>query len=550
MVHDGVWIIFSHDVRLVVLALLISTVAALTAFSLLERVDAGGNWRVVWRGASATVAGVGVWATHFIAMLAHLHTPNFGYDPGLTALSVFLSSIGFGAAWSTIRIAKRWAIGATAVWITVGVAAMHYTGIAAMNGWAYFKWSPLVVALSIGVCLLFAGLAIALYRKRTDPIPWRPAAFLVLAIGTLHFGGMSGVAITPVSDAAAPGDYLSADALVALVLSGSSMLTLGALFLALHDRIAERERAARAISHLVYHDHLTGLHNRALLDRDLEHLLANAEADAGTVGLLCVDLDGFKAVNDLLGHSGGDMLLRKVADRLRAATGGGELIARTGGDEFVIVQPKQSQPEAARALAARIVSTLNAPFEIDGQTIRIGASVGVALFPKDARTADDLMKKADVALYQAKFSGRGGVSAFSRELERDIMRKKDFEKALTDAMEKGEFRLLYQPIISVASGRITAFETLLRWDRPGHGTIVPDEFIPIAEERGLINDIGMWVLREACSHAASWPAPIGICVNFSPVQFMDTKLPGEVRRALRAVRLDPRRLEVEVSTLR
>jgi EAL domain-containing protein (putative c-di-GMP-specific phosphodiesterase class I) len=127
------------------------------------------------------------------------------------------------------------------------------------------------------------------------------------------------------------------------------------------------------------------------------------------------------------------------------------------------------------------------------------------------------------------------------------MRKKDFERALADAMDRNEFRLLYQPIISVSSGRITAFETLLRWDRPGHGTIVPDEFIPIAEERGLINDIGMWVLKEACSHAASWPAPISICVNFSPVQFMDAKLPGEVRRVLRAVKLDPRRLEVEVT---
>jgi len=547
MVHDGVWIIFSHDVRLVVLAILISTVAALTAFSLLERVDAGGNFRLVWRGISATVAGVGVWATHFIAMLAHQHTPNFGYDPGLTALSAVLSSLGFGAAWSTIRIRRRWATVATAALITSGVAAMHYTGMAAINGWADFKWSPLIVALSIGGCLLFAGLAIAVYRRRFDPIPWRPAAFLVLAIATLHFGGMSGVAITPVSAVEASGDYLSADALVALILSGSSMLTLAALFLALHDRIAERERATRAISHLVYHDNLTGLHNRAMLDRDLELLLAKADAEAGSVGLLCVDLDGFKAVNDLLGHSGGDMLLRKVADRLRAATDAGELIARTGGDEFVIVQPRQAQPEAAQTLAARVVSTLKAPFEIDGQTIRIGASVGVALFPLDAETADDLVKKADVALYQAKYRGRGGVSAFSRELELDIMRKKDFERALADAMDRNEFRLLYQPIISVSSGRITAFETLLRWDRPGHGTIVPDEFIPIAEERGLINDIGMWVLKEACSHAASWPAPISICVNFSPVQFMDAKLPGEVRRVLRAVKLDPRRLEVEVT---
>jgi diguanylate cyclase (GGDEF)-like protein len=315
---------------------------------------------------------------------------------------------------------------------------------------------------------------------------------------------------------------------------------------AVHEDVTERRRAEAQIYHMARHDALTDLPNRILFKERLAEILDAAGRDEN-IAVMCLDLDRFKGVNDTLGHPIGDKLLRMVADRLRGIIRTGDVVARLGGDEFVLVQGKAEQPRSAIALAQRILDTLSAPYLVDGHQIVIGASVGVAMSPHDGADADLLLKNSDMALYRSKNDGRGVFRFFEAEMDARMQQRRSMELDLRRALAERQFELHYQPLISVEKNAVTGFEALLRWKHPDQGYIPPSDFIPLAEEIGLINPLGEWILQEACTEAATWPEDIHVAVNLSPVQFRSKKLLATVLSALAVSGLSPRRLELEIT---
>jgi diguanylate cyclase (GGDEF)-like protein/PAS domain S-box-containing protein len=310
--------------------------------------------------------------------------------------------------------------------------------------------------------------------------------------------------------------------------------------------VTEARRSHDRIIELARYDPLTGLANRALFRESLGENLARATRTGRGCGLLFIDLDHFKTINDTLGHAAGDRLLREAAQRMQAAVGGHATLARLGGDEFAVLLPDASQ-RRVEGVATAIIAAMSGPFAIDGQPARIGASIGYAIGPHDGATLDRLLKSADLALYEAKNHGRGKAVHYVAELRERAEEQRAIEADLAVALDRGELALAFQPVVDAADERITGFEALLRWHNPRLGNIPPSRFIPIAEETGLIIPIGHWVLANACAWAARWPEHVRIAVNLSPAQIGDPALVAAVQRALADNGLDPARLELEIT---
>lgn len=311
--------------------------------------------------------------------------------------------------------------------------------------------------------------------------------------------------------------------------------------------ISERRKAEARIAHMAHHDGLTNLPNRDFFQDRLHEALQRGKSGQRRVAVLCVDLDLFKNVNDSFGHPMGDRLLKQVAGRLKAEVSGDNLVARLGGDEFAIVLAADASPNGASDFAARMIRILSESYDIDGIEVTVGASIGIALSPGDGETSEELMRNADMALYRAKSEGGGVHRFFEREMDQQARRRRDMELDLRRAFANGEFELHYQPLVDIAADRISGFESLLRWRHPEKGMISPAEFVPVAEDIGLIVALGEWVLREACTEAAKWPADIKVAVNLSPVQFRSRNLVQVVISALAHSGLSPRRLELEIT---
>ncbi len=307
--------------------------------------------------------------------------------------------------------------------------------------------------------------------------------------------------------------------------------------------ITERRKAEARIAYMAHHDGLTNLPNRELYQERLKQALDSNRR----VAVLCVDLDLFKNVNDSYGHPMGDRLLKQVADRLRSQVRGNNLAARLGGDEFAVILASDVSPNEASDFAARLIGALSAPYEIDGNEVVIGASIGIALSPGDGATGEELLRNADMALYRAKGDGRGVHRFFEREMDRQAQKRREMELDLRRAFANGEFELHYQPLVDIAADKISGFESLLRWRHPEKGMISPAEFIPVAEDIGLITSLGEWVLREACNEAVKWPDQVKVAVNLSAVQFRSRNLVQVVISALANSGLSPKRLELEIT---
>jgi diguanylate cyclase (GGDEF)-like protein/PAS domain S-box-containing protein len=314
------------------------------------------------------------------------------------------------------------------------------------------------------------------------------------------------------------------------------------------QRRAERERllAQERLAHLACHDALTGLPNRAQFREQLDYALGGLK-HGSQIAVFYLDLDGFKAVNDSFGHSAGDTLLRQVADRLRRCMRQADMVARLGGDEFAVIQTEASQPESAAALAQRLVVVLGEPYDLGGQQVVIGTSIGIALAPENGVGADDLIMRADVALYAAKAAGRGTHCFFEPHMDAGLRDRQTLKTGLRMGLDRGEFELFYQPVLDLHTNRIACFEALLRWRHPVRGLVPPSDFIPVAEETGLIAPIGNWVLDQACREAARWPDETGVAVNLSPMQFRSRDLVQVVATALAESGLAPHRLELEIT---
>jgi diguanylate cyclase (GGDEF)-like protein len=315
----------------------------------------------------------------------------------------------------------------------------------------------------------------------------------------------------------------------------------------IHADVTEKRNSEKQIEFLAHHDALTGLANRVQLREHIERTLEQVKR-GGKASVLCLDLDNFKTINDTLGHSVGDALLCAVATRLRDLVRDIDMVSRTGGDEFSIVQSGAEPPMAAcSALAARIVESLSVPFDLGDHNVVIGASVGIAIAPDDGDNADQLLKNADMALYRAKEDGRGRFHFFEPEMDVKAQARRVLELDLRNAITSGEFEVFYQPIVNLAENRITGFEALLRWNHPTRGRVAPNDFIPLAEETGLIGPIGEWVIRQACAEARTWPSGLRVAVNVSPVQFRNKGLVAAVISALATSRLPPDLLELEIT---
>jgi diguanylate cyclase (GGDEF)-like protein/PAS domain S-box-containing protein len=309
--------------------------------------------------------------------------------------------------------------------------------------------------------------------------------------------------------------------------------------------ITEQKRSEQRLRHMAHHDSLTGLSNRAAFNECIAATLEQAAAADENFAVLSIDLDRFKAVNDVFGHTVGDALLREMARRMET-TCAGAFLARIGGDEFAVITPVGPQPAAAEALAEKLCAAFEADIIIDGHAMRVGLTVGIAIYPQDGVDAATLVANADAALFRAKSEARGSIRFYDMSMDTQLRDKRALQQDLRKAIERNELELYYQPQARI-DGAITGFEALARWHHPRRGLVPPTDFIPLAEESGIIGALGEWVLRTACREAASWPQPLSIAVNLSPVQFQHGDLPSLVHRVLLETGLAPARLELEIT---
>lgn len=315
--------------------------------------------------------------------------------------------------------------------------------------------------------------------------------------------------------------------------------------------ITERKEVEETIRHMARHDALTGLPNRLMFHDHLQQALVNAERIDKMVSVLYLDLDHFKDVNDTLGHPVGDLLLQRVSERLQACARESDTVARLGGDEFAIIATNLTQIDDVTILARRIIETVGQPFSLDGQKVHTATSIGITMFPADSHDPDQLLKNADMALYRAKDGGRSRYQFYDTEMDDEVRNRKEMEYDLRIGIERREFQLLYQPQIDLTTGKIVGAEALIRWHSPERGLVMPNDFISLAENTGLIVPLSEWILLAACSQAKAWQLsglpPVRVAVNLSAVQFRTTELASVVTRALKQADLAPEWLELEIT---
>lgn len=324
------------------------------------------------------------------------------------------------------------------------------------------------------------------------------------------------------------------------------LATLARTFNVLIETLETKRQLETQLVHLAHHDALTGLPNRRLLLERLEPELARSRR-GDSLALLCLDLDQFKNVNDMLGHTVGDLLLQAAAERMKGCLRETDIIARLGGDEFTIVQVGAPEPEGAIILAERLIAAMSEPFDVGEHQVVIGTSIGIAMTPSDGLSAEQLLKSADMALYRSKTDGRGVFRFFEPEMDAKMQARRALEIDLRRALVKSEFEIFYQPLVNLENNQVSGFEALLRWNHPTKGLVPPDDFIAVSEETGLIVPIGEWVIKNACLEAAGWPGDIKVAVNLSAVQFKSKGLALAVASALAQSGLPAHRLELEIT---
>ncbi|WP_267424466.1 EAL domain-containing protein [Methylobacterium sp. GC_Met_2] len=574
----------------------------LTALSLLTAIAgigvsvslAIGQRRRTQRFLIGLLLGGSIGALHYLGEASYVVAGAVTWDPLLLAVSIPTSLLMFGVAMVVTGERRRDLRRTGAPLLVAAIGVLHFGGMTAMT--LTFDpaillpsqavppdvIAPIVAGVSLGLLILaVVGLRLTLNARaqaRRDQERLRELANLAvegLAVcdgEMIKTGNRSLERLVGVGAGALSGRRLS-DLLPGLVVStlpereereadligadgqrvpvrvlrnevplGSGRQTV----LAVRDQ-RERLQTESQMRTLAYSDGLTGLPNRARFHDLLTRHAASYGVDDRTFAILVLDLDRFKLVNDTLGHGLGDTLLCKVAQRLIKALGERDMVARLGGDEFAILQVDPVGPEAVEALAARIVELIGRPFLIDRQLVNIGASVGAALAPADGTETSALLRNADLALYKAKADGKGTFRRFEPVLDARVQARRGLEVDLRRAIAVQEFELHYQPLVDARTGRITAAEALVRWRHPERGLVSPADFIPLAEETGLIGPLGQWVLRTACLQAARWPSHIRVAVNLSPVQFRDLSLAETVKAALAASGLAADRLELEIT---
>ena len=673
-----------HDYRLVLLAALICVVAAVTAFKLYSHVaTSDGFRRLAFTTLTAVCTASGIWATHFVAMLAYDSGVAVSYEPVTTVASLLIAIAVTAAGFFLAAQGRTWNPAAGGAVVGAGIGAMHYTGMHALIVPGTLTWDGPTVVSSLVLGVGLTSVALVFFHRETGlKANMLSALMLTLAICSLHFTAMGAVTVIPdptilvagssfdnpklaVAVAAVTSVLLVSGIAAALVetealkqrravdedfrrtslelaqeieerrrlfetsldlilitdrkgkfirVSPSSAATLGyapeemigrnasefvypedieatrqemrqaragrstrnfeTRYLHKDGRVvalawsgvwsepeqkhffvgrdmSERKLAEERLRTLAHYDQLTGLANRVTLRDHLGELMQNAGSDPETVSVALFDLDGFKDVNDTLGHSVGDVLLQHVARRMEVtAHGTGARIFRSGGDEFVLVVPDRQDQRIVTHLVASLLAKLSERFEFSGHNVFVGASAGIATAPRDGVDIEQLMSNADLALYSAKAAGRRGYRLFQPVLRAKAQARRDLDADLRRAFAEGEFLLHYQPQIRLTDGTLTGAEALLRWNHPQRGLLMPGDFIEALSESKVALDLGRWILRTACASAAAWQAKghaIRIGVNLFPVHFREGNLREDVEAALLEADLPADALELEIT---
>jgi diguanylate cyclase len=542
-------IIHDHNLWFVLVAAILCLSGSLVSSMLIRRTFLEeGISKAHWCFLSAVTAGAATWTTHFIAMLGYEISAPVSLEGALTVLSALVAVAGIGLGLFVASLRRMPAaplLGGAA--IGLAIASMHYIGMFAYRVDGVVRWDTTYIAASLILTTVLSALAIKRLRAGADKGRIVQAGtLLALAIAGLHFTGMAAFAVTPMpgysqsANSEAFATMAAAIGLVALLIVGTGISTY------LLERKTNSEGETR-IAHIAMHDSLTDLANRRQFTNAIRSECEKLKKYGRPFSLLMIDLDRFKPINDTLGHPVGDEVLRRVSKRLRFAVRNGDMVARIGGDEFAVISYGINDEAQAGMIAERIVELLSRPMIIQGNVVELSACVGVAVAPEHGTDPDQLAQHADVALYSAKHNGKQTHRFFDPSLMEAIQRKRALEASLRRACMRDEFTIVYQPVFNSDGTKICAAEALLRWKCPERGDISPSEFIPIAEELGLVSRIGSGVLRQACMDAASWPVHIGLAVNVSPVQLLDPRLPQIVRQALDEASLSPERLELEIT---
>lgn len=541
-------LVYEHNPLLVILAAALCIVGSFVTVRLMQRtLHAEGSDYLHWCFLASVCAGSAIWSTHFIAMLGYNPGVPVTFDAALTIVSALIAIVGTAMGLMLARQKNR-RFGALCGGGSIGLAisAMHYVGMFAYRPDGIVEWLPYYVFASIACAMALSAFAIhRILRSDGRNPPWHAIALLVAAIVILHFVGMAGFVVTPIIGYSQGADsevfiaMAAAIAVAALLIVGTGVSA--------HLVEESQADAQTRLEKIAMLDAVTGLGNRHSFNIRLASECAQLSDGGRPFALLMVDLDRFKAINDTLGHPIGDLLLREVADRLTAIARKGDVVARIGGDEFAIIAYDIACAPTALALSERIVRDLSQPFTLENHVAAIGASIGVCLAPFDSSDAETLTQQVDVALYRAKNQGRGQPCLFTPSLTEEMRERCALEADLRRSWADDDFDLVFQPIYCAEDQRVSGAEALLRWDCEGRGEVPPSQFIPMAEELGLISRIGEMVLRQACDAAATWPRDLSISVNVSPLQMIDGKLTRTVVENLSRTGLSPKRLEIEIT---
>lgn len=538
-----------HDLRLVVLAAAICILGSWLSFRLLDRgLRDHGLIALGWNFLAATAAGSSIWSTHFIAMLAFRTGAPVSFEAVLTILSLLVAIAGVFAGFAVANFRTvPFHTAAGGALVGLGAAAMHYMGMRAYHIDGLVSWDRRYVAASVVISIVVSASALSLMtREKMKARPEKAAGLFALGIIGLHFTGMTAISVTPLllrGMATDTGSYLAmalAIALACIVIAGTGLTSF------VIDRRV-RSDSDRRLYHMALYDSLSGLPNRTNFSDRLKNAIEDADRTGKGFALIGMDLDHFKEINDIYGHGAGDAVLSEVGERLRALKNERLTFARFGGDEFAAIS-KSDDDKVVLEDMMQVRTALIRPIELqDGTAVTIGVSLGAAFYPSDARDPQTLVSRADLAMYRAKASPITSVCYYDPAMDEVVRRRKTLAADLRNALANDELELFYQVQNSVSTEEITGFEVLLRWHHPTRGMVSPVEFIPIAEETGLIIEIGKWVLKTACRQAAAWPNNLRIAVNLSPVQLSDLSLSDVVRQTLAETGLAPHRLELELT---